>query len=93
MADTRVEQKLDRVQQDVNEIKVILARNTTSLEEHMRRTAIAEERIELVQTQVNDKLEPVRKHVVMVNTTLKVLAAAGAVVLFLKQLGILDKLF
>lgn len=93
MADQRLEEKLDKVQEDVNEIKVILARNTASLEEHMKRTAIAEERIELVQEQMTEQIEPIRKHVIMVNTAMKLVAGAGALILFLNELGILDKLF
>lgn len=93
MADQRIEEKLDKVQEDVNEIKVILARNTTSLEEHMKRTAIAEERIELVQEQMNVQIEPIRRHVITVNTAIKLIAGAGAVLLFLNELGLLNKLF
>lgn len=40
------DQKLDRIQEDITHIKVTLARNTTSLEEHMRRTEILEKKIE-----------------------------------------------
>jgi DNA repair ATPase RecN len=93
MVDRRIEEKLDKVQEDVSEIKVILARNTASLEEHMKRTAIAEERIELVQEQMAVQIEPIRKHVIMVNTAIKLIAGAGAVILFLKELGLFDKLF
>ena len=93
MADfNRIDEKIDKVQEDVNEIKLILARNTASLEEHMKRTAIAEERIEIVQEQLSTQIEPIKRHVIMVNTGMKVLAALGAILLFLNELGILSKL-
>lgn len=44
--DNRQEEKIDKIQSDIVEIKVIMAKNTTSLEEHMRRTNLLENRIE-----------------------------------------------
>jgi DNA repair ATPase RecN len=89
----KFEEKLDKVQEDVNEIKIILARNTASLEEHMKRTAIAEQRIEMVQEHMSEQIAPIRAHVTMVNTALKVLGALGAILLFLNELGILKSIF
>jgi hypothetical protein len=40
------------IRKDISDIKVILERNTVSLEEHMRRTEIAEERLEKVENHV-----------------------------------------
>lgn len=88
-----MEEKLDRIQEDVTDIKVTLATNTSSLQEHMRRTAIAEERIELIQDQMTKQLAPIKAHVTMVNTTLKVLAGLGAIILGLQQLGIFKFFF
>ena len=51
----KIELKLDGISDDITEIKVIMARNTMSLEEHIKRTNILEE-----------KLEPVEAHVLKV---------------------------
>jgi hypothetical protein len=51
----KIEMKLDGISDDITEIKVIMARNTMSLEEHIKRTNILEE-----------KLEPVEAHVLKV---------------------------
>lgn len=69
------------IKKDIGEIKVTMGINTLSLETHIRRS-------DAMQTM----LEEFQKHVLFVNTTIKVLASVGAVILFLNQLGLL-KLF
>lgn len=92
---SQLEQKLDKIQEDIVEIKMTLAENTLSLKEHMRRTALAEERIEHVQEESDKKikaivgeLKPIQKHVWAVNWTLKLLPWLGALILGLKELGL-----
>lgn len=58
----RLEEKLDKIVEQIAEINVTMARNTASLDEHIRRTNMLEE-----------KLEPVEKHVIMVNGAAKLL--------------------
>lgn len=41
----RVEDKLDGVVKDIGEVKVVMARNTTSLEEHIKRTNELEKKV------------------------------------------------
>lgn len=71
----RFDEKLDKIVEQIIEINMTMAKNTASLDEHIRRTNILEE-----------KLEPVEKHVLMVNSitkfliTLTGLAAAAAAV-------------
>lgn len=54
--------RVNDVREDVTEIKVTMARNTSSLEEHMRRTAALER-----------QLEPIKAHVTLVNNMLKLI--------------------
>lgn len=95
-----INKKLDQIQDDVLDIKLTLERNTASLEEHIRRTAIAEKRIEMLAQQdinlekeVNKKLGPISDHVKMVNWTIKLLGVLGVVLIALDQLGILKLAF
>lgn len=44
-----IENKLERMQEDITDIKVILAQNTTSLELHMRRTEASEKRLAILE--------------------------------------------
>jgi hypothetical protein len=46
MDTSRIDTKLDKIQEDIGEIKVTLGKNTASLEEHMRRTEALEKRVE-----------------------------------------------
>lgn len=62
MDNDKFEGKLDKMHDDIVEIKVIMARNTGSLEQHMERTAIAEENITLLRADV----EPIKVHVAKV---------------------------
>ena len=59
--------KVDSISEDISEIKVIMARNTASLEEHMRRTALAEQQI----ASLREDLLPVEDHVKQVRWTAK----------------------
>lgn len=111
MSDEQNNNKIDKVLEDLTDIKVILTRhevyheaNTRILEEHMRRTHAAETRIEMLheadtilKEKIDEKLDPIKRHVDMVNTTIKVvgitLTIIGSIVGFLYKAGILQKLF
>lgn len=104
---SKLSDKLDQIISDINEIKVLQAehavlhrRNTEDLERHIKRTDLAEERIEmLTQQDANLKIEllkeiePIKKHIGIVEAVVKMLFVIGALVVGLNQLGILDKLF
>jgi len=67
-----IAERVNEVRKDVQDVKVTMARNTSSLEEHMRRTEILERQI-----------EPLRSHVTMVNGILKFigfLAVIGGII-------------
>lgn len=86
-------EKLDKIVEDVNEIKVILARNTSSLELHIKRTDLAEQNLEQLRQEVSDDLKPIKEHINMVKGAMWLLGVLGAALLGLQQLGILNKLF
>ena len=103
--------KLNKVLEDLTDIKIILTRheifheaNTKNLETHIKRTNLAEQRIEMLheadlelKENIESKLEPIKRHVDMVNITVKVLGitltALGAIIMGLYSMGILQKLF
>lgn len=54
MADLeRIFDKIDKISEDIYEINISLAKNTISLEEHIRRTNLLEEEIKPVKAHVN----------------------------------------
>jgi hypothetical protein len=46
VTDSRMEVKIDEIQRDIADIKVTLAVNTVSLQDHMKRTELLETKIE-----------------------------------------------
>lgn len=107
----KLSDKLDQIISDINEIKVLQAehtvlhrRNTDDLERHIKRTDLAEKRIEMLTQQdaqlkidLLKEIEPIKRHVGVVEATIKVilltLSMIGATILGLHQLGVFDKLF
>jgi hypothetical protein len=81
-----LEVKIDRVQEDVSEIKVTMATNTAHLELHMARTAAVEKTNELLAEQVHlmrEELKPVEKHVLLVNYTIMLIGTVFTAILTL----------
>jgi chromosome segregation ATPase len=63
----KLDEKLDKVEERLNNIDITLAKNTQSLDEHIRRTELAEEAIVIIK----DELKPIQKHVTQVHTILQ----------------------
>lgn len=83
---------------------ILHEKNTQDLERHILRTDLAEARIEMLtkadvelKEELLVEISPIKSHVHAVDAGIKVLiwtlTAIGAIVLGLKQLGILEKLF
>lgn len=71
------DQKLDKIVEDIGEIKVTLGKQQVSLDEHIRRTNLIEE-----------DLKPVKKHVWMVNGALKLVGAVITVYEIVSHVGL-----
>lgn len=69
MSESKIEVKLDKIHEDVQEIKVHMAVYNSQLITHIRRTELLEK-----------KLEPVEKHVANLNTALKLLGVLTVLV-------------
>lgn len=100
MSNDKIEEKLDKVQEDISEIKVTLARNTASLELHMKRTEMAEEALTLLKQELQDRTEeierkitkeilPLKDHVTLVRNTFIIITAIAAILTFLKNMGVI----
>ena len=84
---TKIEEKLDKVDEKLSSIDVTLARQAKDLEHHIYRTSLAEENIELLRTE----LQPVKKHVALMDASLKVIGALASAIAFV--LGIIRMVF
>lgn len=70
---------LESIREDISEIKVTLAKQHVSLDEHIRRTEL----LEKSQDQLRNEIKPIQKHVAQVDGVLKffgLLATAGSLI-------------
>lgn len=82
----KLDEKLDKVEEKIASIDVTLAKQEVNLQEHMRRSLLNEEAIEIIK----EELKPVQKHVTQVHTILQAVGfisvvasiLAGAVAVF-----------
>lgn len=101
----KVEQKIDKLHEDVVEIKTILARNTESLIIHEKRTTLAEARLREIELdmqehktysntvldQITEKLKPINQHITIVHTlTVYVIPAIAGIIAFFYKIGIIS---
>jgi tetrahydromethanopterin S-methyltransferase subunit B len=77
----RIYTLLEKLDGRVDSIDVTLARNTTTLEEHIKRTALLEA-----------DMKPIKAHVHLMNTLAKVGSALLALILAAEKLGLLNTL-
>lgn len=75
--DQRIHDKLDKLDERLDQQGITLVKNTAILEEHIKRTALLEE-----------DMRPIKKHVALVNAAAKIGSAALGLLLAAKQLGL-----
>ncbi len=79
------DQRLNKIQEDITKILVVLERNTTNLAEHMRRTTALESVVEILKKDTVD----LQKQSATLNVIWKVALAFGGCILALNQLAAL----
>lgn len=91
-----MEHKIDALKEDIQEVKLqvtsldskvdelvkISIMQEVNLKEHMRRTDLNEERIDII----TDELKPIRDHVIKVNFIFKIGIAVGGISAFILTL-------
>lgn len=75
MENKRIEDKIDKIVEDVGEIKTHMAVYNAQLTLHIKRTEMLEE-----------KLEPVEKHVAMVSGAIKLVGVVAMIVAIIEGL-------
>jgi len=81
----RIMDKIDSIDSSLNDMAITLAKQEVSLAEHIKRSNLLEERLELLR----EEMRPVEKHVFYMHGALKalgVLSVVVGVVLAIKQL-------
>lgn len=75
----KIEDKLDKIQADVGEIKTHLAVYNSQLEIHIKRS-------DMLETQLEVRLAPVEKHVNMVSGAIKLISIAAMVAAIIEMI-------
>lgn len=83
-----IHDKLDHIVDKINKIEVSQARTEVIMDEHIMRTELAEENLNILRAEI----QPLKTHVNFINWTARIVAVLAGAVLFLKQLGLWDKL-
>lgn len=82
----KIEAKVDIIEEKISNIDVTLAKQAKDLEHHIYRTELAEQNLDLIR----QEMVPVKKHVALMDASLKVIGALSSAAMFI--LGIV-KLF
>ena len=72
----RIESKIDRLDERQDRAEIVLTKQHSSLEEHMRRSFANEKAVEVL----SDKLQPVFNHVQVVSVLVKIGLGVGSAV-------------
>jgi uncharacterized protein YaaN involved in tellurite resistance len=72
----RILDKIDTIDSSLTEISVTLGKQEVSLSEHIKRTNLLEERIELLR----EEMRPVEKHVFYMHGALKALGVVSLII-------------
>lgn len=83
----KIEEKVDRIGEKISNIDVTLAKQAKDLEHHIYRTELAEQNLELIR----QEMVPVKKHVALMDASLKVIGALSSAAMFV--LGVIKMFF
>jgi molecular chaperone DnaK (HSP70) len=83
----KIEAKVDIIEEKISSIDVTLIKQAKDLEHHIYRTELAEQNLKLIR----QEMVPVKKHVALMDASLKVIGAVASVVTFV--IGIIKVLF
>lgn len=67
MNNDRLFEVLDKISEDVSDLKVTIAKQEENIKEHIRRTELAEENLDLIRKE----MQPLKEHVIAINGVLK----------------------
>lgn len=83
----KIEAKVDIIEEKISNIDVTLAKQAKDLEHHIYRTELAEQNLDLIR----QEMVPVKKHVALMDASLKVIGALSSAAMFI--LGIIKLFF
>lgn len=81
----KIDSKQDEMSERINLIEITLAKNTSDVEYHIKRTNLLEDHIKTIE----GDMKPINEHVTFVKNLMKIIASVGALLVFLKTMGLL----
>lgn len=81
----RIEAKLDKMQDDVSEMKIDISRNTSDVAHHIKRSDLTDEQVKLLQKRI-ERVEATDNRI---NWTIKVIIGLAGIATFLHEMGII----
>lgn len=72
---SKIYTKVEKISDDMGDLKIISGKQQISLDEHVRRTEILENRTDVI----FEELEPLKEHVIQVNTVFKIIAGLSTI--------------
>jgi len=81
----RFESKLDKVQEDMTEVKITIVQNTSDIAHHIKRSDMTDEQVKLLQ----DRVVRVETSDNRINWTIRVIIGIAAVATFLREMGLI----
>lgn len=76
MNNERIYEVLDKISEDISELKITTAKQEENLKEHIRRTELAEENLQMLRQEI----EPLKQHVIAINGVLKIIGLISVVI-------------
>ena len=76
MNNERLYEILDKIGEDISELKVTAAKQEENIKEHIRRTEIAEENLSILRNEI----QPLKEHVIAINGVLKVIGILSIII-------------
>ena len=76
MSNERIYEILDKMSEDISELKIVSAKQEENLKEHIRRTELAEENLDMIRSE----MQPLKEHVIAINGVLKIIGVLSIIV-------------
>jgi hypothetical protein len=76
MNNERIYEVLDKISEDISELKITTAKQEENLKEHIRRTELAEENLQMLRQEI----EPLKQHVIAINGVLKIIGLISVII-------------
>jgi hypothetical protein len=76
MSNDRLYELLDRIGEDLSELKITVAKQEENIKEHIRRTEIAEQNLEII----HNEIRPLKEHVIVINAVLKGIGVISVII-------------